>query len=486
MQIVRELAGYTLGRSDLVRRAMAKKKASVMEKERQNFIYGNEKENVPGCIANGIDEKVASKIYDDMIDFAKYAFNKSHAACYAVVAIQTAYLKEYYPVEFMAALMTSVIANATKVAEYILICRQMGIKILPPDINEGESAFSVSDGSIRYGLSAIKNLGKPVIDAIVTERETNGKFKNIRDFIERMSGNGVNKRNIESFIKAGALDSLGANRRQMMCGYGPIVDNISVDKKNSIEGQMDLFSLMSEDDKADYDVKLPDMEEYTKEEILGFEKEVLGVYLSGHPLDAYEGMWKKNISAMSSDFEIQEDTNEPKVADNQKVVIGGMLSEKTVKNTKTGKQMAFLTIEDLVGTVEVIVFPRDYELNRNLLEEDRKLFIIGKATVREEEKGKVICEKIIPFDKIPRECWVKFADKAAYEAAAEKLNEVIRQSDGNDTVVIYCEKEKAVKYMPKSMSVEADREFTAKLSALFSEENVRVVEKSIENYIKKD
>lgn len=207
MQIVRNLAGYTLGRSDLVRRAMSKKKAAVMEKERQNFVYGNEAEGVPGCIANGIPEQTANKIYDDMIDFAKYAFNKSHAAAYAVVSYQTAFLKYYYPVEFMAALMTSVIEMPIKVAEYIQVCRKMNIKILPPDVNRGAYGFSVDNGAIRYGLSAIKSVGRPVINALVEEREANGEYRSLKDFIERLTGT-VNKRAIENFIKAGALDCL--------------------------------------------------------------------------------------------------------------------------------------------------------------------------------------------------------------------------------------------------------------------------------------
>ena len=280
MQIVRSLAGYTLGRSDLVRRAMSKKKASVMEKERQNFVYGNEAEGVPGCIANGIPEKVANKIYDDMIDFAKYAFNKSHAAAYAVVSYQTAYLKYYYPVEFMAALMTSVIDNPSKVSEYILSCRKMGIQILPPDINCGESAFSVDGKSIRYGLSAIKSVGKPVIHAIVEERREHGLFKNMKDFVTRMAGREVNKRAIENFIKSGAFDCLEGNRHQKIMVYPRIMDSVMQEKKNAMAGQMTLFDIVGEEDKKAFEISLPDVPEYEKEVLLGFEKEVLGVYIS--------------------------------------------------------------------------------------------------------------------------------------------------------------------------------------------------------------
>ena len=358
MQIVRNLAGYTLGRSDLVRRAMSKKKAAVMEKERQNFVYGNEAEGVPGCIANGISEQVANKIYDEMIDFAKYAFNKSHAAAYAVVSYQTAFLKYYYPVEFMAALMTSVIEMPNKVAEYIQVCRQMGISILPPDVNCGIYGFSVDHGAIRYGLSAIKSVGRPVINALVEEREKNGTYRSLKDFIERLTGI-VNKRAIENFIKAGALDCLEGNRRQKMNVYGQIVDSIAQEKKNSFAGQMSLFDLVSDEDKKDFEIRMPNVEEYDKETILAYEKEVLGIYLSGHPLEGYRGIMDKMISAKTTDFQPDEESGIPKVYDGQKVIIGGMITERTIKYTRNNKVMAFLTVEDLVGTVEVVVFPRE-------------------------------------------------------------------------------------------------------------------------------
>ncbi|MDD6571862.1 MAG: DNA polymerase III subunit alpha [Thermoflexaceae bacterium] len=481
MQIVRDLAGYSWGRSDLVRRAMSKKKGSVMEKERKNFIYGNQEENVPGCVANGIPEAIANKIYDDMIDFAKYAFNKSHAACYAVVAYQTAFLKTHYPVEFMAALMTSVMGNPGKITEYVLICRQMNIEILPPDVNEGEWDFSVSDGRIRYGMSAIKSIGRPIIEAIVEERKKNGKFTDLHDFIERMIGQGVNKRYIENLIKAGAMDSLKANRRQMMMGYGPIVESVSQDKKNEISGQMDLFSMFAEEDTAGYKTPLPNVSEYSKEELLVYEKEVMGIYVSGHPLESYEGLMKKNITASSVDFEIDEETGQSVVRDQQNVVIGGMITEKSTKNTKNGKMMAFLTVEDLFGTVEVIVFPKDYEKYRSMLIEDSKVFIVGRASVSEEEKGKVILSRLIPFEQVPRQLWIRFANKAEYLQHEEELNQILSASDGNDEVVIYCEAEKAKKYMPRNMTVNAGKELLDILHSRFSEKNIKVVEKSIEN-----
>ena len=471
MQIVRDLAGYTLGRSDLVRRAMSKKKAAVMEKERQNFIYGNKEEGVPGCIANGIPEETAKIIYDNMTDFAKYAFNKSHAACYAVVSYQTAYLKCYYPKEFFAALMTSVLANNAKVAAYAYTCRQMGIDILPPNINEGEGDFSVNGNGIMYGMSALKSIGKPVIDAIIEEREKNGKFTGLEDFISRLSGREVNKRSLESFIKSGAFDCFGANRHQMMLVYSDIIDNVSSDRKNNIEGQMSLFDMFEE--KHDK-VNMPNVPEYDKEQLLAYEKEILGVYVSGHPMDDYDALWRKHITNVSSDF-INEDDNPPKVNEGEKVTVGGIITGKSVKNTRTGKLMAYITLEDVFGAVEVMVFPRDYEKYRDKLVEDNKVFIDGRVSINEEENGKLVCSGVVAFDEIPRVCWIQFANKGEYLAAQPELDRIIAASDGNDTVTIYCREEKQRKVLPKSRTIMAQGDTLRTLIDRFGEENVKVV-----------
>ncbi|MGN0354347.1 MAG: DNA polymerase III subunit alpha [Muricoprocola sp.] len=475
MQIVRDLAGYTLGRSDLLRRAMSKKKASVMEKERQNFVYGNEAEGVPGCIKNGIPEQVANKIYDDMIDFAKYAFNKSHAAAYAVISYQTAFLKYYYPIEFMAALMTSVIDNPSKVAEYNLTCRQMGITILPPDINVGESGFTVDGNKIRYGLSAIKSIGKPVIASIVEERKRGGKFTSLKNFIERLSGKEVNKRTIESFIKSGALDNLGGNRRQLMMVYGPLMDSINQEKKHSMVGQMSLFDFVDEDTKKEYEVSLPDVEEYEKEQKLAFEKEVLGFYVSGHPLEEYEGVWRKHISNVTSDFALDEELGCSKVADGAKATIGGMITEKSIKYTRNNKTMAFLTLEDLVGTVEVVVFPKDYEKNKDMLIQDEKVFITGRVNAEDDKPSKLICESIKKFSDIARELWIQFPDKAAYQEKERRLYDILRESDGKDRVVIYIRSPKAMKRLSENWTVNADKELLEKLYLEFGEENIKTI-----------
>lgn len=480
MQIVRDLAGYTMGRSDMVRRAMSKKKTSVMEKERQNFVYGNPEEGVPGCISNGIDEAVANKIYDEMIDFAKYAFNKSHAAAYAVVSYQTAYLKYYYPVEYMAALMSSVMDNSGKVSEYILTCRQMEIQVLPPSVNEGESGFSVSNGAIRYGLAAIKSVSHTVIEKLCEEREERGKFTSLKDFLTRMADREINKRVVENLIKAGALDNLGATRKQSMMVYAGIMDSIAQDKKNNMAGQMTLFDLAGEEEKADFEVKLPDVGEYSKEMYLGFEKEVLGVYISGHPLEEYEEKWRKNISRVTTDFLLDEETGQTKVADGEKAIVGGMIVDKTIKYTKNNKTMAFITLEDLVGTLEVIIFPKDYEKNSRLLNVDDKVFIRGRVSTEEEKNGKLICEKIYSFDDTRKELWLQFETKDAYAEKEEELFQMLKNCDGSDSVVIYISGEKQIKRLPPSRNIGVSNEIVNNLTNFLGENNVKVVEKSIE------
>ena len=479
MQIVRDLAGYTMGRSDLVRRAMSKKKGSVMEKERQNFVYGSEEEGVKGCIANGIDEKTANHIYDEMIDFAKYAFNKSHAAAYAVVSYQTAYLKYYYPVEFMAALMTSVMDNVTKVSEYIMTCRQMNMKIVPPDINEGENGFSVSDGAIRYGLSAIKSIGTSVVAEIVQEREERGKFTSLEDFVDRMSTKEVNKRTLESFIKSGAMDCLPGTRKQKFLVSAQLLDQKNKEKKSSMEGQMSMFDIVGEEEKQNFQITFPNVGEYTKDELLAFEKEMLGVYISGHPMEAYFGLWEKNVTAKTSDFMVDEETGEAGVRDGVYVTIGGMITGKTVKTTRNNKVMAFVTLEDLAGSVEVLVFPEAYEKRREYLVQDEKVFIRGRTSIGDEPVGKLICDQVIPFTEIPRELWLQFSDKDTYKEGEKEVLDLLRMSEGNDQVIIYLKQEKAKKALPRNWNVKAEGELMDALRGKLGETNVKLVEKAV-------
>ena len=481
MQIVRDLAGFTLGRSDLLRRAMSKKKGDVMQKERQAFVYGDEEGGVPGCIANGIDEKTANKIYDEMIDFAKYAFNKSHAAAYAVVSYQTAWLKYYYPVEFMAALMTSMIDNPPKVAEYIYSCRQMGIDILPPDINEGVGNFSVQDGKIRYGLAAIKSIGRPVIESIVRERNERGKFKTLKDFIERLSGKEVNKRTIESFIKSGAFDGLGGTRKQFMIIYVQIVDQVNQERKYSMAGQLSLFDMVDDDQKAEFDIPLPKVGEYEKETRLAFEKEVLGVYLTGHPMEEYEEKWRKSISKTTLDFQLDKETGAAKVHDGAKEIIGGIIATLAIKYTKTNKTMAILTLEDLLGTVEVVVFPRDYEKYKEYLQEENKVFIRGRVSEEDDAPSKLICESVVPFSQTRKELWLQYADKDTFLAQEQMLYDLIGNSDGRDEVVIYCKKERVVKRLGRNRNVQVETGLLSRLMNYLGDSCVKVIEKNIEN-----
>lgn len=479
MQIVRELAGYSYGRSDLVRRAMAKKKASVMEKERQNFVYGNEKEGVIGCVQNGISEQVAHQIYDEMIDFAKYAFNKSHAAAYAVIAYQTAFLKCYYPKEFMAALMTSVMDRTEKIAEYSFACKKMNIPILPPDVNEGFYEFSVSEDGIRYALSAIKGVGKTVIDALVLEREKAGSYLDFRDFLSRMAGKELNKRALENLILAGALDCFPGTRKQKIAVYAQWLDGILQEQKRALSGQLSFFDFLDREE-VEKDQQYPDVGEYEKEALLHEEKEVLGIYISGHPLEKYEDVWKHQITATTIEFipgaeGVKEDSIQ---------VIGGIIASKTVKITKNHNQMAFLTLEDLLGTVEVIVFPRDYEKYKEMLVEEQTIFVQGKVAVEEEKTAKLIAQRMIPFSEIPKEIWIRVETKKVFEQQQQQLDTLLKQYPGNDRVCIYCAADQTIKRLPFSKNGNYNSDLQKLLIECFGEKNLKVVEKRIAKEIR--
>lgn len=481
MQIVQKLAGYTMGQADNIRRAMSKKKQYVIDAGRKSFVYGDEAEGIKGCIANGISEQAANAIYDSMVDFAKYAFNKSHAAAYAVISVQTAWLKYYYPVEFMAALMTSVIDNSTKASEYLYHCKEMGIPVLSPDINSGQGEFTAEGDNVRYGLYAIKALGRPVIDRIIEERTENGLYKTLQDFIERTTDRDVNKRAVENLIKAGACDSLDGTRKQMVIVSASLIDQVAQQKKNSLAGQMSLFDLVSDDVKKEYQIHYPDVGEYSKEELLGYEKEVLGIYLSGHPMEEYMTKWKKNVTASAGDFLLDEETGETKAKDNEKVIVGGMIAEKTIKYTKNNQAMAFITIEDITGTVEVIIFPKIYERFSAFLNEDAKVFVTGRAQIDDERDGKIICDRIIPFEDVQKELWLQFHTKEEYDQKEAELFELLHDSDGSDEVVIYVANPKLLKRLGKNRTIRINTELVNNLTKFLGENNVKVVEKSIEN-----
>ncbi len=474
MQIVRDLAGYSMGRSDLVRRAMSKKKDEVMEKERANFVYGNQEEGVNGCINNGISEDVANEIYDKMIDFAKYAFNKSHAAAYAVVAYQTAYLKCYYPLEFMASLMSSVIDNTSKVSEYIFNCKNMGIKVLPPSVNYGEGRFAVDGDSIRYGMYAVKSVGRNVVDRIVEERNENGIYSTIDNFINRVNGLDINKRAIESLIKAGALDGLDGNRRQMLSVYTRILDNVNAERKKSIDGQMSFLDFANEDNKKQFEITLPNLPEYDKETLLEFEKEALNIYVSGHPLEEYTDIMEANVTNVTSDLVLDESTGECVVEDDSHITIGGMITNITIKYTKNNKTMAFITVEDLVGQAEVIVFPDMYDRYNYLISEDNKVFIRGRVNASDDNDAKLICEGIKGFNEVNKVAWIIFDSKDSFLEKENKLYEILDMSNGDDNVWIYIKDGHLTKGLDNRYNISIGDDIINSLKKSFGDDKIKV------------
>lgn len=486
MQIVMKLAGYTLGRSDLVRRAMAKKKPEEMEKERKNFVYGNNELNVPGCVANGISEDVANKIFDEMMKFAEYAFNKSHSVAYAVLAAQTAYLKYYYPVEFMAALMSSVLDNNGKVAKYINVCKQMSVEILPPDINEGFAKFSISDGKIRYGLSGIKSVGAAVVDRVVEERQKNGKFKDLRDFLTRMPSKDTNKKTVEALVLSGAFDGMGANRKQMIMALPAISEETARERKSRESGQMSLFDIMGDDFAASTRVPYPNVEEYPDTEKLSLEKSVLGVYISGHPLGKYVELLQKNCTAQSIDFAVDAeddaeldgsgtDDGDRKLQDGTLYIVGGIITDVSVKLTRKNQNMAYVTLEDLVGQIEIVVFPRDFEKHRDQLKVDNRVFVRGRADVGEKE-SKLILSDLMAFENVAngvvsfgsqknwdakktlshsnKQLWVLFDDMDDYVKNESEFISLLEEHKGNCPVYVQLKATRQAKNMGRGFCVD--------------------------------
>ncbi len=478
MQIVQSLAGYTLGRADLVRRAMSKKKADVMLKERQNFVYGNEAEGVRGCVGNGISEAVANCIFDEMVDFASYAFNKSHAACYAVIGYQTAWLKHYYPAEFMAALMTSVMDMTDKVSSYIVTSKNMGLKLLPLDINKCEYAFKADkDGNIFFGLSAIKGVGRSVVEDIVEERERNGEYKDFQEFIDRMPRS-ANRKVVENLIKAGAFDSMPGNRRQKLRVLDKLIDDAQERKKNGLQGQMSLFDLEDDDKKKEYRIDFPDLPEFSKDELLQYEKEAAGIYLSGHPIDNYAESFRKTVTAVASDYYAEEGELSCALKDGQVVVSGGIITGSKVKLTKRNTNMAFLTVEDLYGQFDVVVFPNVFEKARQYLNLDSKIYIKGHISTGRDENASLIADEIIPFERMKKEVWVAFADKEDYMRHEKGLEDLCLANTGTADVIAYLRKEKAMKRLPPSFRVEISEESLPEFFGRYGSDNVKVVERS--------
>lgn len=474
MQIVRDVAGYSLGRSDLVRRAMAKKKMDVMEQERKNFIYGivDEEGNVivPGALRNGLDEVTANKLFDEMLDFANYAFNKSHAAAYAVIAYQTAYLKRYYPVEFMAALLNSFVDNLDKIAFYVQVCKKMGIKVLPPDINESDSYFTVVEDKIRFGLSAVKNVGLNMTMEIVSERERNGKFKSVVDFFERMQDSQLNKKAVESLIKAGAFSSFGVRRSQLLSVYDKLMENIKKNRNNNLNGQISLFGEVEQSHGVEFE--FPDVEEFPKNRLLSMEKETLGLYISGHPLEEYMEDIPKISNATTLDLKVsEEEMFQPKLQDNQEVVIAGVIATKKIKFTKNNNMMAFVTIEDLYGTVEVIVFPTVYEKYSSIIKEDNPVVVRGKVSLKEEEEPKILCDEIkLLSQAIVKKLYLNLQDSTKIEI----VKQILRKNPGNMPVVLKLNSKKLLA-ANRDLWVNGSKELIKQLYVVLGEENVKVI-----------
>lgn len=475
MQIFQSLAGYSLGQSDNIRRAISKKKQYIIDENRQGFIYGDPEQGIQGCVNKGISEEAAGRIYDSIVDFADYAFNKSHSASYAVVTMQTAWLKYYYPVEFMAATLTSFINSSGRIAGYILVCREMKIKILPPDINEGFSDFTASgDDSIRYGMSAVKGLGRSVINVIVKERDSNGPYKDIKDFIDRTCGKDVNKRAVENLIKAGAMDTLPGNRNQKLIVYNSLIDEAAAERKNGIAGQMSLFDMVGADgDPAMPAFRLPETEDLPDEIKLACEKEVLGVYVSGHPLQSYENLWKKHITKRTSDLLLDEESNTTQVADGATETLGGMIADINMRQTKKGDTFVILTLEDLVGSAEVIVWPDAYQKYRDILTMDQKVFVTGRIRLQDEQDASLTANTICLFDDMPVKLYIRFNDMEAYEDNNKKLMSILNAAEeGQDSVIIYLKDTKKQKILRiKTIASEV----LQPMQEAFGDDNVAIV-----------
>lgn len=488
MEIVRKLGGYSLGRSDMVRRAMSKKKHSVMEQERKNFIYGivDEEGNVevPGCLRNGISEKAANDIFDSMMDFASYAFNKSHAAAYAVVGYQTAYLMHYYPVETIAAMLNSMMGSSEKVAHYINFAESQGIQVLPPNINESYSKFTVQDDKIRFGLAAIKNVGMNVVDSIVEARDSKGKFESITDFINKIDLSAINKRAVESLIKAGALDDFKIFRSKLLAVHEKLMDSMASERKRNIDGQISLFGLTEDEDFKAPEVMYPNIKEFAKNNLLAMEKEMTGLYLSGHPLDEYA----KSLKVMTSTtiqkiYDCKEahnegiDHEEYSIHDEDKVVVGGIITEVTQKVTRNNQIMAFIKIEDLSATIEVIVFPKTLDRVRNLIAADAFVIIKGRVSMKEDEAVKIICETMEPLEKVDSsKVYVRVDNLDMARATKPKLMEICNEYAGNTPLYVFTANNRKNYRMPRNMWVNLSSDIFLELEKVFGEGNVKIVE----------
>lgn len=461
MQIVRDLGGYSMGRSDLVRRAMGKKKADVMAKERENFINGivDEAGNVvvAGCVRNGIPADIAADIFDEVAKFAGYGFNKSHAAAYAIIAYQTAWLKYYYPVEFSAALITSVMGNSKKVAEYIQHCKNIGIEVLPPDVNESSVSFTVKENKIRFGLAAVKNVGINAVQSIIKAREEKGRFEGLYDFLRKMDYGIINKRTVESLIKCGAFDCFGVYRSRMLAVYEKLMESIQNQRKNNVEGQISLFDALDDTEDVIGDI-YPEINEYPKRSMLSMEKEMLGLYISGHPLEEYKSELQASVTITTAELAADnedegQDFKGNFELDGKQVTIGGIIISVKRKTTKTNNMMAFVELEDLFGTLEIIVFPKVYEKYKDILIQDTIVLVKGRISQKEEEDAKVICDSVEPLKKYTgKKLYIKINTDLQPEII-KKLKKVLVEYKGAQPVILVNE----ANCNGKGRALEADR-----------------------------
>ncbi len=484
MQIVRELGGYSMGRSDLVRRAMSKKKISVMEEERRNFIHGIKDENgeyvVKGAIQNGVSEGIANKIFDEMMDFASYAFNKSHAAAYAVVAYQTAWLKKYYPVEFMAATLNSFMGSSDKVSQYIIACHNLGIKVMPPDINESFAKFTVKGNIIRFGLAAVKNVGENAVQEIVKIRRMKGGFTNFSNFCESLEGKDVNKRCIESLIKCGAFDSMNIFRSKLIAVYERMLDGFSLEKKKNVAGQMSILEF-SEDENLKTSIieEFPDIKEFEQKMLLSMEKEMLGLYISGHPLKEFEKRLSSQVTVYS--YQLKGDIEDTEgeglrtvnVKDKDLVTVGGIVAAKKTKTTKSNNLMAFITLEDMYGAMEILVFPKILEKYGDLLFGENIVLIKGRVSLREDEEGKIICDEVLPvnYQKTSR-LFLRINDENRGKLKA--VEAAIKFFSGNIQVIIYDDTKKEKLPVNPELVVDITEELLSTLKEKLGDENVKL------------
>ncbi len=481
MQIVRDLAGYTYGRSDLVRRAMSKKKRDVMEEEKKFFIYGKDDENgnpeIMGCVRNGIPEKAAEEIYAQMVSFAEYAFNKSHAAAYAVLAYETAWLKVHYPVEFMAALMTNVIGDSNQIADYIRDCREMGIPVLPPDINESGRSFTVKDGSIRFGLLGVKNVGEGVVNAILETRREKGKYKDLFDLVNNVDVREMNKKALESLIRAGALDSMNENRAQYLAVYEGVLESAQNDAKKNVAGQMSLFeaagAVMQD---AEFSRSLPDVADFPKKMRMAMEKEMLGVYISGHPLNEYEERLKAIETVTTKELIHAEESTE--IQDGMTVVLAGIITAKKVLVTKRNTQMAFLQLEDLCGAAELIVFPNVYERSQHLIAEDQVVVVQGRVSFKEDEAPTLLAEKVFSLDEYEQQhasgpVKLRVPESMDEESTLAALMQIMKRHPGDRPVILYLNGGKKRLKAGTDLWVKADAGFYREAEELIGKENVK-------------